>query len=144
MYAIGSMWHLLIILKPILTLEYSLLIYIIEQWSVFELAEENSNHNNFLFSSRGGECMYKENIVKSKQHGRRFWCKLFLTLAVIFIWKRLNPVDTNGFWHAPGSVKKPCEVTGVMTGFCSADLSEGVACWTRLTVTVASSEGIIL
>ena len=22
----------------------------------------------------------------------------------------VNPVDTNGFWHAPGSVEKPCEV----------------------------------
>ena len=46
--------------------------------------------------------------------------------------------------HAPGSVKKPFEVAGVITGFCSADLSEGVADWTWLTVTVASSEGINL
>ena len=68
--------------------------------------------------------------------------KAFLTLAVIFILKRLDPVDTNGFWHAPGSVEKPFEVAGVMTEFCSADLSKGVACWTLLTVTVASLEGI--
>ena len=26
----------------------------------------------------------------------------------------VNPVDTNGFWHAPGSVEKPCEVAGVI------------------------------
>ena len=51
----------------------------------------------------------------------------------------INPVDTNGFWHAPGSVAKPCEVAGVMAGFCSVDLSEGVACWTWLTIPVASS-----
>ena len=40
----------------------------------------------------------------------------------------INPVDTNGFFHALGSVEKPYEVAGVMTGFCLADLSEGVAC----------------
>ena len=47
---------------------------------------------------------------------------------MLFISKRLNSVDTNGFLHAPGSVKKPCEVAGVINGFCSADLSEGMAC----------------
>ena len=36
----------------------------------------------------------------------------------------LNPVDTNESQHAPGIVG---EVAGVLTGFCLADLSEGVA-----------------
>ena len=40
----------------------------------------------------------------------------------------INPVDTNGFWHAPRTVEKPYEVASVMTEFCLADLSEGVAC----------------
>ena len=26
----------------------------------------------------------------------------------------INPVETNEFWHAPGSVEKPCEVAGVI------------------------------
>ena len=26
----------------------------------------------------------------------------------------INPVDTNGFWHAPGIIEKPGEVAGVM------------------------------
>ena len=29
-----------------------------EQWSVDQFSEENSNHNNFLFCSRRGECIY--------------------------------------------------------------------------------------
>ena len=86
--------------------------------------------------------MYKKNTFKCKQHGPRCWCKLFLTHTVIFIQKRLNPIGTNGFLHAAGSGEKPFEVAGVMTAFCSADLSEVVACWTWLTVTVPPSEGI--
>ena len=40
----------------------------------------------------------------------------------------INPVDANGFWHAPRTVEKPYEVASVMTEFCLADLYEGVAC----------------
>ena len=58
-FTTGSVWSLLIILKPILTLEYYRN-YIIEQGSVVKLAEENSDRNNFLFSSRKGECMSRK------------------------------------------------------------------------------------
>ena len=46
MYTVGSMWYLLIILKPILTL--SLVIYVIEKWSVISFTEKNSDHSNFF------------------------------------------------------------------------------------------------
>ena len=46
MYTVGSMWYLLIILKPILTL--SLVIYVIEKWCVISFTEKNSDHSNFF------------------------------------------------------------------------------------------------
>ena len=53
-------------------------------------ADENSNHNNFLFSRRRGGCMYKKKIATCKEHGPQSWCQLFVTLTVIFIWKKLG------------------------------------------------------
>ena len=38
----------------------------IEQWSAVQFAEQNSDHSNFLFSSRKIEYMYKEKISKCK------------------------------------------------------------------------------
>ena len=51
---------------------------------------KNSNHNN-LFSSRRGR-VYKKRIGKCKKHKPRTWCELFVTLAVIFLWKRLDSI----------------------------------------------------
>ena len=40
--------------------------------------------------------MYNKKIGKCKLHGPRTWCKLFVTLAVIFTWKRLGKRAKNG------------------------------------------------
>ena len=49
-----------------------------------------TSQNNLLFSGRRAECMYKKKISMCKKHGSQSWCKLFVALASIFIWKRLN------------------------------------------------------
>ena len=64
---------------------------------------ENSDHN----CRRRGGCMYKEKkIGECKEHRPRSWCKLFVTLAVIFIWKSLlwqkTFVTFSGFWLLTG------------------------------------------
>ena len=40
-----------------------------EQWPVVTFAEDNSHHNNFLFSVRRGECMYKKKQVSVNSMG---------------------------------------------------------------------------
>ena len=69
-----------------------------------------------------------------------WWLLLFLSYLtghrISARFTEINPVDTrsryytnsvDGTWYAPGNAEKPCEVVGVLTGFCSADLSERVA-----------------
>ena len=58
-YTISGVWRLLIILKPILTLEEnSLVIYIIEQWS--NLLRQIVTTTTFLSTGRRGEYVYEK------------------------------------------------------------------------------------
>ena len=58
-YTISGVWRLLIILKPILTLEEnSLVIYIIEQWS--NLLRQVVTTTTFLSTGRRGEYVYEK------------------------------------------------------------------------------------
>ena len=77
MYTIDSMWHLFIILKWILN-------YVSLNSSLQSNLLKKTAITTTLFFCRRGECMYKKKWVSV--------CELFVTLAVIFIWKRLKRI----------------------------------------------------
>ena len=96
-YNIGSLWLLLYWNH---SLNYNILV--IYNWTVvcgLICWEKQWSQQLFIFQLKRSVNLYEKKIGKCIKHEPRSWCELSVTLAVIFIWKRLHKLGILRFFQ---------------------------------------------